>query len=204
MGMWCRLCRALPFKDLLGYRGEKLYYGGAFITLLLVLLVWGLTSDIHFSAVWISVGLMGSIVIEGLLSSKRFMKLCYLIFLLVCITFSLAFWTRVSDPVHWDAVIFLVAGGIVLFLLMLPHIDKQLIPAIVLGAVLLELIWAASEWWLQERNWVSGIGLAGTLLLFIISFQILTALAKKTFTSVGPLSLGGFLLSLLCIASTVL
>lgn len=128
-------------------------------------IVLGSTTSWTPAVIWLVSGLAVSIGADALYILKRYRKLCFACFLLAQVLYSKSFWSQLDGDIVWWLPILLLALSIVVFLLLLPQIDKLIFPVILMGITLISLNWAAGEVWLTANEFGAFIGFAGTLTL---------------------------------------
>lgn len=174
--MWVWL--AISFSALLhitaAYHGPKWqYYLFKPLTMvLLLLLAWqaGLDS-VYQQAIFI--GLILSTVgdVFLMLPKDRFIQ-GLASFLLAHTAYSVAFWSQVDGPMVWWLPAMLVGGGIIVFLLLLPSMGAMVLPVMVYIAMIVQMTWAAGEFWLTVGSTAGLLALIGAL-VFIVSDTVL-------------------------------
>ncbi|PKF76362.1 hypothetical protein CW749_27470 [Vibrio sp. vnigr-6D03] len=135
--------------------------------LLLCAAIW-LTVPFSEPSLWLLVG-MGAFGVSELLrtSTSPTSKLSFLIDLFAIVSISGTFWSQLESDIIWWLPAFLFAAGVIVFLLLLPQLDKLLGPISVLGMVLVQLLWASGEVWLTQMSLVSLLGVVGCLILLM-------------------------------------
>jgi hypothetical protein len=116
----------------------------------------------------------------------------------------LAFWQHILYPIQWWLPITLIALGIVLYLLFLPHIDKRMTVVAVLGTGLLGLIWSASGWWLQTRSWSALEASIGAVLWFVVFFRVMVYPGQEKVNQLSLVTTSGFLVALCFLVVAIL
>ncbi|WP_064606337.1 lysoplasmalogenase [Photobacterium sp. J15] len=184
--MWVWL--AISFSALLhitaAYNGPKwqYYLFKPFTMVLLMVVAWqsGLDGFYHQA---IFVGLILSVVGDILLMLPKDRFVPGLVsFLLAHIAYSLAFWSQFEGNIIWWLPALLFAGGIIVFLLFLPSLGSLILPVALYIAVIVQMAWAAGEFWLTVGSTASVLAFAGAL-VFMLSD---TVLAMNRFR--GPLT----------------
>ncbi|HHI5411910.1 TPA: lysoplasmalogenase [Vibrio metoecus] len=157
--------------------------------LLLVLIIWTQHVSATSGLIWISLGLMVSMLAHGTRLNVRYHRASFVLFLVAQLFFSKAFWVQLSGAMVWWLPALLVAASIVAFFLLLPQIDTLIFPVTIMGLMLVQMTWAAGELWLQEASLASGAGFFGCL-LYILSATLLAIHDYRR-----PLPLGHALIS---------
>lgn len=170
--MWVWL--AISLSGLLhinaAYHGPKwqFYLFKPFTMVLLLTVAWqtGLGS---FYQQAIFGGLLLSIIGDVLLMQpqKRFVQ-GLISFLLAHIVYSMAFWSQLSGSIVWWLPAMLFAGGVIVFLLLLPSLGRLIWPVAVYIAMITQMAWAAGEFWLTTQSTVGLLALVGAL-IFVVS-----------------------------------
>ena len=161
----------------------------AFSLLLLLVMLWsqdGLVGQLEW---WISLGLVISMLADGLYISKRSQRICFASFIAAQLCYSTAFWLQLSGQVVWWLAAMLLAMGIVAFFLLLPKIDRLIFPVVIMGMVLLQLNWVTGELWLLQHTHQALLPFLGSLSLTISA----TLLAIHDYRQ--PLVAGRYLIS---------
>lgn len=161
----------------------------AFSLLLLLIMLWsqdGLVGQLEW---WISLGLVISMLADGLYISKRSQRICFASFIAAQLCYSTAFWLQLSGQVVWWLAAMLLAMGIVAFFLLLPKIDRLIFPVVIMGMVLLQLNWVTGELWLLQHTHQALLAFLGSLSLTISA----TLLAIHDYRQ--PLVAGRYLIS---------
>lgn len=161
----------------------------AFSLLLLLVMLWsqdGLVGQLEW---WISLGLVISMLADGLYISKRSQRICFASFIAAQLCYSTAFWLQLSGQVVWWLAAMLLAMGIVAFFLLLPKIDRLIFPVVIMGMILLQLNWVTGELWLLQDTHQALLAFLGSLSLTISA----TLLAIHDYRQ--PLVAGRYLIS---------
>ena len=161
----------------------------AFSLLLLLVMLWsqdGLVGQLEW---WISLGLVISMLADGLYISKRSQRICFASFIAAQLCYSTAFWLQLSGQVVWWLAAMLLAMGIVAFFLLLPKIDRLIFPVVIMGMILLQLNWVTGELWLLQHTHQALLPFLGSLSLTISA----TLLAIHDYRQ--PLVAGRYLIS---------
>ncbi|QUJ67355.1 lysoplasmalogenase [Photobacterium sp. GJ3] len=93
-------------------------------------------------------------------------------FLLAHVIYSVAFWGELAGPIVWWLPALLGGAGIIVYLLLLPSLGRLAVPVAVYIAVILQMTWAAGEYWLTTRTGAGLAAFAGAL-IFLISDTLL-------------------------------
>ena len=133
--------------------------------LMLLVMLWSHDKSITAASVGVSLGLVMSILSDSFYLFRRNTKLCFSGFIVVQLCYSAAFWGQFSGEIVWWLPAMLLGGAIVAVLLLLPKLDRVILPVIIMGSVLLQLNWAAGEVWLNRGSVASGVGFTGCLTL---------------------------------------
>ncbi|WP_299017289.1 lysoplasmalogenase [uncultured Photobacterium sp.] len=174
--MWVWL--AISFSALLhitaAYHGPKwqFYLFKPFTMVLLLMLAWQSGLEGFYHQV-IFIGLILSVVGDILLMLPKDRFVPGLVsFLLAHIAYSLAFWSQLDDNMVWWLPALLFAGGIIVFLLFLPSLGALMLPVAMYIAVIVQMTWAAGEFWLTVGSMTSLLAFVGAL-VFMLSDTVL-------------------------------
>ncbi|EEX95499.1 hypothetical protein VIOR3934_11432 [Vibrio orientalis CIP 102891 = ATCC 33934] len=133
--------------------------------LMLLVMLWSHSALVGAAAWWVSLGLVISMVADGLYLFKKHLRLSFAGFVAAQLCYSASFWFKLSgDMVLWLPAL-LLGIGVVSFFLLLPKIDQLIFPVVMMGIVLLQLNWAAGEVWLIQGGEASAVGFIGCLTL---------------------------------------
>ncbi|MBD1559359.1 hypothetical protein HC752_20670 [Vibrio sp. S9_S30] len=137
------------------------------VAFLLCAAIW-LTVPFSEASLWLLLG-MGMFGISECLraSTSPTLKFSFLLDLFAVVAISGAFWAQLESDIIWWFPAFLFAAGVIVFLLLLPQLDKLLGPISVFGMVLTQLLWASGEVWLTQMSLVSLLGVVGCLILLV-------------------------------------
>ncbi|MEI8632272.1 lysoplasmalogenase family protein [Vibrio sp. PP-XX7] len=139
---------------------------------------------------------------DWLFTVDKHHRLCFFMFWFTGIAFGIAFWYRVTYPVHLWLLMSILAIGIILFLLALPHIEKRLVPVGIIGMTMTAFVWAACEWWLQRHSWAACSGMLGAILFSLVTFRVMVSSVRPTLTVTSLWVIGMFQLPLFCIVGS--
>ena len=174
MWVWLAISLSALLHVTAAYHGPKwqYYFFKPFTMVLLLLLAWqtGLESVYH-QAIFIGLGLsvIGDIFL--MLPKDRFIP-GLISFLLAHLAYSLAFWSQLNGDMVWWLPAMLVGGGVIVFLLLLPSLGKMIVPVAVYIAVIVQMTWAAGEFWLTVGSTAGLLAFIGAL-VFIVSDTVL-------------------------------
>ncbi|MEL7292014.1 MAG: lysoplasmalogenase [Pseudomonadota bacterium] len=167
--MWGWLSVALSgYISISAIEGNHIKQATVFKTLTLLMLLvmlWSQERLIGVAVWWVSLGLLVSIVADGLYILKKHLRLCFAGFITAQLCYSASFWVKLSGDIVWWLPAMLLGIGVVAFFLLLPKIDRLIFPVVMMGMVLLQLNWAAGEVWLLNRTVASALGFTGSLTL---------------------------------------
>ncbi|KJY81643.1 membrane protein [Vibrio galatheae] len=167
--MWSWLSVALSgYISISANESNHVKQAAMFKTMSLLMLLTILLSHegaIGFSAGLVSLGLIISILADGLYIFKKQLKLCFASFIAAQLCYSASFWFKLSGDIVWWLPAMLLGVGVVSFFLLLPKIDRLIFPVVMMGIVLLQLNWAAGEVWLLNQSLASLSGFIGSLTL---------------------------------------
>jgi len=111
-------------------------------------------------------------------------------FLIAHLFYSSAFWMLVDGDMVWWLPAVLFSAGIMIVLILLPYLNAMLVPVSIYMLVIIQMAWAAGEWYLTLPNMMSIAAFAGAL-VFLMSDLTLAfhrfkqpSLAKQIFVMV--------------------
>lgn len=174
MWVWLAISLSALLHVTAAYHGPKwqYYFFKPFTMVLLLLLAWqtGLESLYH-QAIFVGLGLsvVGDVFL--MLPKDRFVP-GLISFLLAHLAYSLAFWSQLNGDMVWWLPAMLVGGGVIVFLLLLPSLGKMILPVAVYIAVIVQMTWAAGEFWLTVGSTAGLLAFIGAL-VFIVSDTVL-------------------------------
>ncbi|MFB9137467.1 lysoplasmalogenase [Vibrio olivae] len=151
--------------------------------------------ELDAPALWIAVGLLISVIADSLYILKRHLKLSFVAFLLAQLSYSKSFWLQLSGDIVWWVPSMLFAGGIVVFFLFLPKIDRLIFPVAIMGMMLLQLNWAAGQVWLITPTIATAMGMLGTMVLAISAGLLAVHDHRRTFKAGQYWISGSYLLA---------
>lgn len=147
---------------------------------------------------WVIAGLVAAIVADSQRVLAVRPKSSFVAFLMAQFCYSGAFWMQNSTAIIWWLPAFLIAAAIVGFFLLLPQLERRILPVTLMGLMLLQLIWASGQIWLSAHSASSLAGLLASLTMAASA----VLLAVNTYRRVLP---GGqTLVSLTCLVSQAL
>ncbi|WP_162045370.1 lysoplasmalogenase [Vibrio taketomensis] len=144
---------------------KQAIFFSCFSMLLLLCMLWGQGNLVGRAEWWVSLGLIISMVADGLYITKRFKRICFASFIAAQLCYSTAFWLVLSGQIIWWLAAMLLAMGIVAFFLLLPKIDRLIFPVVIMGMVLLQLNWVTGEFWMYQKNTAALCAFIGSLTL---------------------------------------
>lgn len=142
---------------------------------------------------WLCIGLAISMLTDWSLTSVKRLPLSFLGFVLAQISYSLMFWSQMTQEVAWWPLAVLLAAGVVGFLLLLPKIDRLVLPVVIMGIALIHLAWIAGEWWLQLPTLGNTLAIVAVLLLLFSSMAYVLNRHHKSVPSRYLWVMGGYL-----------
>ncbi len=174
MWVWLAISLSALLHITAAYHGPKwqYYFFKPFTMVLLLLLAWqtGLESVYHQA---IFIGLVLSVVGDVFLMWPKDRFIFGLgSFLLAHIAYSLAFWSQLDGNMVWWLPAMLVGGGIIVFLLLLPSLGALIAPVAIYIAIIVQMTWAAGEFWLTAGSTAGLLAFIGAL-VFIVSDTVL-------------------------------
>ena len=174
MWMWLAISLSALLHITAAYRGPKwqFYLFKPFTMVLLLLLAWQADLESFYHQA-IFAGLLLSAVgdIFLMLPKDRFMP-GLVSFGLALFAYSLACWSQFDGNMVWWLPAMLFAGGIIVFLLLLPSLGRLMVPVAVYIAVIVLMAWAAGEFWLTTRS-AAGLLAFSAALIFMFSDTVL-------------------------------
>ncbi len=166
--MWSWLSVALSgFISISANQRNQKIQAAVFQALSFVLLLLMLVNHASKEQAWLwaALAMLTSIVADTLFIFKHHLRLSFVCFLLAQLSYSKYFWLLLSGDIVWWVPAMLLAGGVVMFFLFLPQIDRLIFPVAVMGMMLLQLNWAAGQVLLLAPNFANALGFAGTMVL---------------------------------------
>lgn len=85
-------------------------------------------------------------------------------FFLAHIAYSIAFWSQLSGNIAWWLPAMLAAAGVIVFLLLLPSLGSLMLPVACYIAVIVQMTWAAGEYWLTAASLPALLAFSGALI----------------------------------------
>ncbi len=136
--------------------------------LTLVIIFTALVVSTHLTLVpqrWVALGLICAFVADLFWFHPRLNKyVALLFFVLASVFYSIAMWLQVSTGLSLGLPIFVLAFGLIVFLLMLPLLDNIIVPACILGSVLIQFVLATAKLMTEHADLVTGYGFAGAVI----------------------------------------
>lgn len=112
---------------------------------------------------WVIGGLVAAIVADSQRLFTARPKTGFVAFLVAQLCYSGAFWLQNSTAIVWWLPAFLIAAAVVGFFLLLPQLERRMLPVTLMGLMLLQLIWASGQVWLSAHSASSLAGLMASL-----------------------------------------
>jgi len=174
MWVWLAIFLSALLHITAAYHGPRwqFYLFKPFTLVLLLFVSWqtGLDSFYHQA---IFAGLVFSVVgdIFLMLPQDRFIQ-GLVSFFLAHIAYSLAFWSQIDGNMVWWLPAMLFGGGIIVFLLLLPSLGTLIVPVALYIAMIVQMTWAAGEFWLTVGSTAGLLAFIGSL-IFIFSDTVL-------------------------------
>ncbi len=98
---------------------------------------------------WVVYGLVVAYVAECLvIGRQRTIRLTFLFHLFAFSLYSRALWLQLLSEVSWWLPIAVIAAGIIVVLLMLPLLDRILLPVLLMGLMLLQMLSVSTQLWM--------------------------------------------------------
>lgn len=147
-------------------RGQKTLAAIAKSVVLLLLLLMVLIQPGHWPYLsWLVAGLSLFLLVELLRLVPWFSRrLLFVGTVMAFSCYSISFWLQINGSLAWWLPALLFASGIIVFFLLLPRLDAQVLPVMVMGLVLLQLCWAATELCLRTPTLTYQLACAGSYL----------------------------------------
>lgn len=139
-----------------------------------------LFAPIHFyslTTIMIGCGLTLFLVGDFLLVTRNYKRARFATYSAGCLIYSLSFWQQTNGITNEWLPILLCASGIVTFLLILPQVESRFLSTLVIGSLLLLLLWAVGQWWIQQHSLNAFCALLGSAALLLTS--LLVAIRKE-------------------------
>ncbi|WP_428773616.1 lysoplasmalogenase family protein [Vibrio sp.] len=197
--MWSWLSVALAgYISITAHQSNQLKQAVVFKTLSLLMLLailWS-GSDASLPVLgWMTLALLVSAVADGLYLFNKHHNLSFSLFVAAQACLSGAFWSLLSGQFVWWVPIMMLAIAIVIFLLLLPQIDRFILPIVVMGGMLIQLNWVAVEVWLLMRSTASLLALAGAMMLTLSAALVLVYDFRKQYAYGRFWTSGSYLLA---------
>lgn len=123
------------------------------VTMLCLLMILFFSGSGKPQFVWVAMGLCLSLFTDLLsLLPKRHNRIMFSSLLLAFLFYSKGFWALLAGDIAWWLPALLFAGGVILFLLLLPVLDTLIFPVSIMGLVLVQMSWAASAVWMGNAT----------------------------------------------------
>lgn len=165
---------------------------------LLLLITLEQYSGLNTPLAWVVTGLAAAVAADGLRLIAAKPRASFIAFLLAQLCYSAAFWVQNSAAIVWWLPALLIAAAIVGFFLLLPQLERRIVPVSLMGLTLLQLIWAGGQIWLTTHTLASLVGVLASLTMAASA----VLLAMNTYRRMLP---GGQpLVSLTCLLSQAL
>lgn len=133
------------------HENRRLSYISKPITLLFLLAMLFMSGHEKPQFLWVALGLILSIFADFFWSiSKTKIKAAFATFILAFICYSKALWIPFSGEISWWLPSGLFATAIMTVLILLPRLDKIVVPVSILGLILVQMVWASTAVWLIE------------------------------------------------------
>jgi uncharacterized membrane protein YhhN len=144
------------------------------LTLMLGLLVVLIVPAHPYSAglVTLAFGLAFQILGDFLLVSRGYNRIRFITYSLAALLYSVAYWIQTDGITSGWLPILLASSGIVLLLLILPQVESRVFSSSLFGTLLLGLLWATGELWIQQHSMAALLALFGAGGLFMTSLLI--------------------------------
>lgn len=115
----------------------------------------------------ILLGLSLAIVAVSLGLKTQNQVLFFISIMTVPLGYSFALWMEVNGGVTWWLLALLLSIAVLLLVLLLPYLVSLFFPVVVMSLVMLQLVWIASQTWLNYPSEAHFYALKGSIALFI-------------------------------------
>lgn len=171
------------------------------LTLLLLLVLLLSQPELTAASLWVAAGLALALLAElGRSLARVSRRLLFVCLMLMFTCFSKSFWLQLSGTLSWWLPALLFAAGVIVFFLMLPRLDSQVFPVIIMGLMLLQLCWAATELCLREPTYLHQMACASCYLFALSALGYALQAFRKTPTRLVS---GGYLLAQAMLVASV-
>ncbi len=186
--------------------GGKGWHVQAALLAVLVLFIL-LVSPFHvYSSALVAIifGMGISLTGDWLLVKYGYSRIRLVTYSLAILFYSAAYWTQTSGLSNWWLPILLCASGIVTFLLILPQVDSHVFSTAAIGTLLLGLVWASGEWWIQQHQFNAVLALLGAGCLFVTALSLAIRTDGSVFSRANRVFLFGYIVSQVLFTLSVL
>lgn len=161
------------------------------ITLSVLLVTLGLFSEMQPQALWIAAGLALSISGSLLVTLQKIgNRPSFAFTLLTFVCYSKSFWLQLNGDLSWWLPALLFASAVIVFFLMLPRLDSVVFPVLMMGMVLVQLCWAATQLYISEPSVSSNLACAAAY-LFAISALVDVTMSNQNGNGLRVLIVSG-------------
>lgn len=116
----------------------------------------------YYPAIFLlTLGLATQLLGDFLLVIRGYGRIRFITYSVASLFYSSAYWIQTNGISNWWLPILLFASGIVMLLLILPQVESRVFPTSVIGVLLLGLLWATGEWWIQQHSANAFLALLG-------------------------------------------
>ncbi|WEM42377.1 lysoplasmalogenase [Photobacterium sp. DA100] len=206
MWVWLAIALSALLHITAAYYGPRwqFYIFKPFTMLLLISVAWQ-SGDGSFYHLAILLGLSLSVVGDVFLMwpKDRFIP-GVAAFALAHIAYSAAFWSQLGSQMVWWLPAMLAAGGVIVFLLLLPSLGRMLVPVAIYIAVITQMAWAAGEFWLTTASTSALLAFAGAAVFMFSDLCLAIDRFRGPFKVATTLVMASYFLAQSLIAATLL
>lgn len=133
------------------HENKRLSYISKPITLLFLFAILVVSGSEKPQFVWVALGLLLSICADFFWSlSKAKVKAAFSMFIIAFLCYSKALWLPFNGEISWWLPSILFAAAVMVVLMLLPRLDKVVLPVSVMGLILVQMVWASIAVWLVD------------------------------------------------------
>ncbi|MGF1699808.1 lysoplasmalogenase [Photobacterium makurazakiensis] len=194
MWVWLAISLSALVHITASYYGPKwqFYFFKPFTMLLLLIVAWHAEFEGLYHSALIAgliLSLFGDIFL--MLPKDRFIP-GLISFLFAHIAYSVGFWSQLDGGMVWWLPAMLAAAGVIVFLLLLPSLGKMILPVAVYIAVIVQMGWAAGEYWLTSGTTAALLAFCGALIFMVSDICLAINRFRGPFKSATVLVMGSY------------
>lgn len=175
------------------------------ITLSILLIILGIFSDLQPHVLWVAVALSLAVCVDLLAAFQKIGKrAAFVMTLIMFICYSKSFWLQLEGGLSWWLPALLFASAVIVFFLMLPRLDSIVFPVLMMGLVLVQLCWAATQLCLSAPAFGHQLACAGAYLFALSALLGAGNTKQSNKANKNSLVLGSYLLAHSLIVASVL